>query len=222
LSLARKAGVFLRQGSVLEDDLGSHAAILIAELLLNCPWDADQRNFLARKVFLNVEPLPFAPVLYEEVFRPIREALPLSRPDSTPEYRHDESLLPETAVSDLRAVITRRISELAQRCPPYEEFTRTDALALLRFWWVDRPEEVKNYLRARVQCHAKEAVDILNLFPQATVLGFESLTKMIDIEVLAAALEKHCGVALANREWSNELFDRLCFSRSCVCYPAPN
>jgi hypothetical protein len=76
---------------------------------------------------------------------------------------------------------------------------------LLRFWWVDRPEEVKNYLRARVQCHAKEAVDILYLFPQATVLGFESLTKMIDIEVLAAALEKHCGVALANREWSNEL-----------------
>ncbi len=181
--LARNGTFFIDQPNVTTDDTARSAAVLIAELVLNCPSIPEQQVSLAEQTLKEADPLPFALLVFQEIDR----GLSIFQRDkhATPD---DWLGLPSSSLAQLRQAVVERITRSADEAPPYAKFGPKDALRLLQFW----STEGRNYLNARLRKHPEEAQTVLSLFPDVTIT-FDFIADLADPDMIAAALKKHSG-----------------------------
>jgi len=111
--LVKNGQLFVPIGTGLNDGLSAQSAMLVAELILNCPGDSEQLASVARQTVDQAEPLTFALRIYQELTgTEFKNRTMLGKSDA---------LLAETAIVDLRTALVNRISQAALQRPIYEE-----------------------------------------------------------------------------------------------------
>jgi hypothetical protein len=183
ITLARNGGVFASSGAAAVGT-SQRAATLIGELIVSRHGEADQRAIMAKTVLSTAQPVPFAVMIYEELFSEARNLQAEWR-----ERRPKEELWPDGAQTQLRTNVVDRIRETTKVRPPYEQWEPRTALALLNLWNSANADEARQYLTKRIRHHPEEAVEILKLYPGMSMLGFYSLRRLVDMEILANALK---------------------------------
>ncbi len=195
--LVKNGQLFVPTGTGLNDGLSAQSAMLVAELILNCPGDSEQLASVARQTVDQAQPLTFALLIYQELAgTEFKNRTMLGKSDA---------LLAETAIVDLRTALVNRISQAALQRPIYEEFAPADALSLLILWHYDQSPDVNSYLCARVKSHPVEAYELLNLFKDSGWSSFQLLTNMVDVDVLTNALKAHFAPIINEGKWTEEI-----------------
>jgi hypothetical protein len=195
--LVENGQLFVPTGTGLNDGLSAQSAMLVAELILNCPGDSEQLASVARQTVDQAQPLTFALLIYQELAgTEFKNRTMLGKSDA---------LLAETAIVDLRTALVNRISQAALQRPIYEEFAPADALSLLILWHYNQSPDVNSYLCARLKSHPVEAYELLNLFKDSGWSSFQLLTNMVDVDVLTNALKAHFAPIINEGKWTEEI-----------------
>jgi hypothetical protein len=197
--------LFIPHGSeIVTHRLASHVSKLTADLVSNCPWDAEQRAVVARNILGGVDQIPLAILVYNAVLPDI------GRENEWDQWHHywrplerrGTLVLPVGLDLDLRGILLERIRKAAQIEPIYNTFRSADALITLSFWSGENPIECRNVLHDRLKLHPEEGFRVLKLVPHI-VSGFETLAQLIEPDALAEALRTQMSSG-KQKDWSDD------------------
>lgn len=182
---------------VLSDWTFMQAAILVAHVLKRVP-EGDARETLARRALAEADPLPFAVECVKWMRR--------SKEDD-----ESDRLLPDAVLSDLWALVARRIGTAGAQTPLYETFGR-DASVMYWIWntYGGVAGEVAKHLQERFDANSAEVDQFLSMFvgtswdletghPSRSEFDrddYNKLASLIDPDVVLAKLRERFGSRL--------------------------
>ena len=185
--LAVNGSLFVNGADCTTDETAQSAAVLVAELVLNCRYLPEERAKQAVDTLIEATPLPFAMTIFQEIDRGYsigcHQHRFYNRPASEAWFE-----LPKKTFPQMRMAVVERINYAATEAPPYLKFGSEDALRLLQFW----STEGRSYLNSRLKAHSEEATAVLNLFPEV-IVNYDVICDLADPEVIVGALKKHFG-----------------------------